>query len=124
MRPHMPAHIHPAQTAFIQGRHIATNIIIAQETVHSFNLRSWKSKGFMVKIDLEKSFDKIEWPFILQALGRKGYSKNFIDRHRYMLASAALAFQSCSTVSQLQAFVLNEESDKVVRFHPLFFYRL
>jgi len=37
---HLPHIIHPAQTAFMQGRHIASNIIIAQEIIHSFNLKS------------------------------------------------------------------------------------
>jgi len=37
---HLPHIIHPSQVAFVQGRHIASNIIIAQEIIHSFNLIS------------------------------------------------------------------------------------
>jgi hypothetical protein len=60
---HLLQIIHPSQTAFVHGRHIASNIIIAQEIVHSFNLRSWKQKAFLLKLDLAKAFDRIEWSF-------------------------------------------------------------
>jgi hypothetical protein len=40
IKAHLPHIIHPSQAAFIQGRHIASNIIIAQEIIHSFNLKS------------------------------------------------------------------------------------
>jgi hypothetical protein len=36
LKPHLPDHIHPAQQAFIEGRRISDNIIIAQEITHSF----------------------------------------------------------------------------------------
>ena len=39
---HLPSIIHPSQAAFVQGRHIASSIIITKEIIHSFNLKSWK----------------------------------------------------------------------------------
>lgn len=61
LKPHLPDYIHPAQQAFIEGRRISNNIIIAQEITHSFSLSSWKNKAFMLKIDLAKAFDRLEW---------------------------------------------------------------
>jgi hypothetical protein len=60
IRHHLPHIIHPSQAAFVQGRHIASNIIIALEIIHSFNLKSWKQKAFFLKLDLAKAFDRIE----------------------------------------------------------------
>jgi len=54
----------------MQGRHIASNIIIAQEIIHSFNLKSWKQEAFLLKVDLAKAFDRIEWCFIVSAMKR------------------------------------------------------
>jgi hypothetical protein len=66
--------------AFIQGRHITSNIVIAQEIVPSFDLSSWKQSAFiMFKIDLAKAFDRIEWSFIAQALQHQGFQSDFID---------------------------------------------
>ena len=73
LKPHLPDHIHQSQQAFIEGRRISNNIIIAQEITHSFALSSWKEKAFMLKIDLAKAFDRLEWNFIVSALIRKGF---------------------------------------------------
>jgi hypothetical protein len=78
LKPHLPDYIHPAQQAFIQGRRISENIIVAQEITHSFQLSSWKHKAFMLKIDLAKAFDRVEWSFIEAALARKGLHGHFI----------------------------------------------
>jgi hypothetical protein len=59
LKPHLPDYIHPTQQAFIEGRRISNNIIVAQEITHSFALKSWKCKAFMLKIDLAKAFDRM-----------------------------------------------------------------
>jgi hypothetical protein len=79
LKHHLPHIIHPTQAAFIQGCHIASNIIIAQEMVHSFNLKTWNHKAFLLKLDLAKAFDRIEWHFIVLALRRQGFQDRFID---------------------------------------------
>jgi hypothetical protein len=68
LKEHLPDYIHPSQQAFIEGRRISNNIIVAQEIAHSFALSSWNSFDFMLKIDLAKAFDRIEWHFIVSAL--------------------------------------------------------
>lgn len=79
LKPHLPDYVHPSQQAFIEGRRISNNIIIAQEITHSFALSTWKDKAFMLKIDLAKAFDRVEWNFIVHALARKGLHGHFIN---------------------------------------------
>lgn len=79
LKPHLPDYIHPSQQAFIKGRRVSNNIIIAQEITHSFTISSWKHQAFMLKIDLAKTFDRLEWNFIVQALSRKGLHGHFIN---------------------------------------------
>jgi hypothetical protein len=76
---HLPDYIHPSQQAFIEGRRISNNIIVAQEIAHSFSLSSWNSQDFMIKIDLAKAFDRLEWHFVDVALARKGLHPHFIN---------------------------------------------
>ena len=68
LKSHLPDYIHPSQQAFIQGRRISNNIIVAQEIAHSFSPTSSKTHDFLLKIDLAKAFDRIEWHFIVSAL--------------------------------------------------------
>ena len=55
LKQHLPNYINPAQQAFIEGRRISNNIIIAQEISHSFALTSWKHRAFLLKIVLAKA---------------------------------------------------------------------
>jgi len=79
LKPHLPHNIHHSQTAFIQNRHICTNIIIAQEIIHSFTLKSWANQAFLLKIDLAKAFDRLKWDFIAVALTRLQLPTSFIN---------------------------------------------
>lgn len=65
LKDHLPDYIHPSQQAFIEGRRISNNIIVAQEIAHSFSLSSWDSQDFMIKINLAKAFDRLEWHFVM-----------------------------------------------------------
>jgi hypothetical protein len=78
LKPNLPDYIHPSQQAFIEGRRISDNIIVAQEITHSFQLSTWKDKAFMLKIDLAKAFDRLEWNFVVSSLERKGLHGHFI----------------------------------------------
>jgi hypothetical protein len=91
LKEELPNYIHQTQHAFIQGRRITENIIIAQEIVHSFNLKSFNQQAFMLKIDLAKAFDRIEWSFILNALRRKGYHGHFIKLVHACISSASFS---------------------------------
>lgn len=87
----LPDYIHESQQAFIQGRKIANNILVAQEITHSFQLTSWKHKAFMLKIDLAKAFDRIEWSFIRRALLRKGLHSHFVNLILECICSATFS---------------------------------
>lgn len=78
LKPHLPTYIDHSQAAFIENKHISSNIVITQEIVHSFSLKSWKHHAFMLKLDLTKAFDRLDWNFIAAALACLGLHSNFI----------------------------------------------
>ncbi|XP_050240928.1 uncharacterized protein LOC126689793 [Quercus robur] len=58
------------QTAFVSGRKGIDNIIIAQEIIHGLGKKKGRTSYMALKIDLEKSYDKLEWSFIRDMLIR------------------------------------------------------
>ncbi|KAA0040707.1 LINE-1 retrotransposable element ORF2 protein [Cucumis melo var. makuwa] len=57
--------------AFVKGRQITDAILMANEAV-DYWLTS-KSKGYVLKLDIEKAFDKVRWEFIDYMLKVKNY---------------------------------------------------
>jgi hypothetical protein len=104
IQPHLPNYISHAQSAFIAHRHISANIIITQEIIHYFQLKSWKTHAFLLKIDLAKAFDRLEWNFITAALLRLGLNDHFIN-----------LIHTCISTSSLSILVNDEPTDY---FHP------
>ena len=72
----IPTLVSPLQAAFVAGRRSSDNVIIAQELIHSLKRRK-EREGFMViKIDLEKADDRLEWSFVRMVLDHFGFPKN------------------------------------------------
>ena len=64
LRPHLEKLVSPLQSAFVPGRKGIDNAIIVQELIHSI-CRKKGAVGYMViKLYLEKAYDKLEWSFI------------------------------------------------------------
>jgi len=63
--------IKPTQTAFMPDRHILEGVVVLHETIHELHRK--KLNGVLLKIDFEKAYDKVKWPFMQQALRMKGF---------------------------------------------------
>jgi hypothetical protein len=51
------------------GRIIMEGVVIFHETIHELHRR--KKSGVIVKIDFDKAYDKVKWPFVKQVLEMK-----------------------------------------------------
>jgi hypothetical protein len=57
----LPSIIAPYQSAFIPGRLITDNVLIAHETRHTMHTNMWGKVGFMgIKLDMSKAYDRVE----------------------------------------------------------------
>lgn len=63
-------------TGFIPGRRIAYNIILAHELVKTY-IRKNISPRCMLKIDLEKAYDSVEWRYLEQVMKELGFPEKF-----------------------------------------------
>ena len=72
----LPNIISPSQSAFLKGRLITDNYIIAHEVIHSFKTKK-KSKSMGIKLDMAKAYDRMEWDILLEVLIAFGFSVSF-----------------------------------------------
>lgn len=57
----IPFVISPEQSAFIPGRLITNNVLVAFETLHTMDTRLKGKEGFMsLKLDMNKAYDRLE----------------------------------------------------------------
>lgn len=63
----IPDIISGSQSAFIKGRRITDNMIIANELVRNLNLSSGAAKACL-KVDLRKAYDSVNLKFLFPRL--------------------------------------------------------
>ena len=63
----LPFIIERNQNAFIGGRSITDNILLAQEMVRGYR-RTTLSPRYAMKIDLRKAFDSLAWDFVFDVM--------------------------------------------------------
>lgn len=68
--------IGPAQTSFIPGRLSSDNIVVVQEAFHSMRRKKGRRGWMLLKLDLEKAYDRIRWDFLEDTLMAAGLYTN------------------------------------------------
>ncbi|KAG5537109.1 hypothetical protein RHGRI_024523 [Rhododendron griersonianum] len=80
LQPFMHGLISEQQSAFIPGRQIQDNIIIAHEVFHFLkHKKSGRKASVAVKLDLNKAYDRVCWDFLLKVLEKLGFEEKWID---------------------------------------------
>lgn len=75
-----PCIVSDSQAAFIPGRLISDNVMIAQELLHSLKSRKRVSQTYMaVKTDVSKAYDRVEWNFLETTMRVFGFSELWIS---------------------------------------------
>lgn len=75
----LPSIISKEQSAFVKGRHIIENIALTQELVHDLGRKS-RGSNVILKLDMAKEYDRIEWDFLAAVLKRFGFDNYFVDK--------------------------------------------
>ncbi|XP_074282709.1 uncharacterized protein LOC141607248 [Silene latifolia] len=74
----LPDIINESQGGFVKNRNIVENVLICQDLVRMYN-RKVASPRCMIKIDLKKVYDSVEWSFLSQMLYALKFPKRFIE---------------------------------------------
>lgn len=67
IKPFLKYLISDHQSSFVKNRRATNNAIIIQEVLKRFNSQAGKG-NCILKLDLEKAFDKLEWSFVYRIL--------------------------------------------------------
>lgn len=72
--------ITPNQSAFVPGRMIQDNVIVAHEAFHFLKMKKKGQDGFMVvKLDFNKAYDRVEWDFVEALLVKMGFHQKWVQ---------------------------------------------
>lgn len=75
----LPGIISETQAAFVEGRLISDNILVAHELLHALSSNNKCSEEFIaIKTDISKAYDRVEWPFLEEAMKVLGFSEQWI----------------------------------------------
>ncbi|KAL9671689.1 hypothetical protein QQ045_009259 [Rhodiola kirilowii] len=69
------------QSAFVRGRIITDNLVVAHEIAYFLKSRRDDHSFFAsFKVDMSKAYDRVEWPFLENLLKRTGFAPEWINR--------------------------------------------
>jgi len=69
--------VSPNQSAFIKRRFIQDNFMLVQQTVKY--LHSQRQPRILLKLDITKAFDSVNWSFLLEVLRKLGFGARWCD---------------------------------------------
>ncbi|XP_042952134.1 uncharacterized protein LOC122289223 [Carya illinoinensis] len=75
----LPAIISPSQIAFVPGRLITNNVLVAYEMIHFLRRKRKGKDGFMsLKLEMSKAYDRVEWSFLQKVMEQMGFSEKWV----------------------------------------------
>ncbi|KAL0295665.1 UNVERIFIED_CONTAM: hypothetical protein Scaly_3093700 [Sesamum calycinum] len=90
--------ISPSQNAFVPGRSIGDNILLAQELFAGYN-RQGLPMRCALKVDLRKAYDTVEWDFLSAVLQMFGFPGTFIGWVEECVTTLCSRYASMGTLT-------------------------
>ena len=88
----LPRIISANQSAFIKGRLLLENVLLASELVKDYH-KDGVSPRCVMKIDISKAFDSVQWNFVLQSLEAMGFPMRFIHWIKLCITNPSFSVQ-------------------------------
>jgi len=79
MRPLLEKIIDSVQSAFVPKGSIHDNILLTHEIMNKFKNMKGKKAWVVLKLDMEKAYDRVEWAFLFYALKQLGFHHKWIN---------------------------------------------
>lgn len=76
----LPSLISESQAAFVKGKLISDNILVAHELLHALSSNNKCSKEYItVKTDISKAYDRVEWAFLKDTMLALGFDARWVS---------------------------------------------
>ncbi|XP_074352667.1 uncharacterized protein LOC141691812 [Apium graveolens] len=93
LKPCLQNIVSPNQSAFIEGRLLTDNVLIAYEINHYLHRRTQGKSGVVVlKLDISKAYDRLEWGFVEKMLRKFNFHLVWIDRIMRCMSTVCYSF--------------------------------
>lgn len=83
---YMPNLISANQSEFVKGRSVSKNVLLAQKIIMNIKKRS-KVANVVIKLDMDKAYDRVEWDFLIVILSEIGFHKIFTNKLWRLIAN-------------------------------------
>jgi hypothetical protein len=76
LAPHLPQLVGAHQSAFVRGRCLHDNFMMVQDTARK--LQKSKQPAILMKLDITKALDTVDWSFLLEVLRKMGFGERLL----------------------------------------------
>lgn len=85
----IPSIIVDQQNGFILGRQILNSVISVHQNIHSLSCSN--NQGFIMKVDIAKAYDRVEWAFLSKILHAFGFDHKVVGDIYQLISTSSIA---------------------------------